>query len=304
MRHRTRRPQLAQIVGGITSPYPEEIVDTLRASQSYTTTIQPGANPRLEPETGHSQVYGVVYDSVALPGFKISVNYFAIGIGNYIAQLDPQVLIENPALFPGAITRAAPTASDTAQGLPGVITQIQDLYYNYGGHSRQWRGLQRQLSPDYRYRRADAVDRRHGHGAVSKRPDPLFSVGQLLESSDAVWPRFCAAMERYRGRQPGERTVVHEPDGSLQSANMPIIKTTLRTPTNWATHGTATSNLHFDVGKALGIADRWYGKSYAELGAVNLFNNLPKYSYNGYGYDYAESDIRGRFIYLQLGIKL
>ncbi len=43
---------------------------------------------------------------------------------------------------------------------------------------------------------------------------------------------------------------------------------------------------------------------YAEVGGVNLFNTLPQYSNydNGYvGYDPAQSDIRGRFLYVKLG---
>ncbi len=298
-----KAPQLAQIVGGITSPYSEEIVDTLRASQSYTTTIQPGANPRLQPETGHSQVYGVVYDSAALPGFKISVNYFAIGIGNYIAQLDPQVLIQNPALFPGAITRAAPTASDTAQGFPGVITQVQDLYYNYGDiHANG-------VDFDVNYRLTTAIgvltpsiavtDMVRYRSALTPASPSVSYLSQATLYGPGFAPRWKGTVAANLESGPLSTNVTGRYIGKYADYQDYVVNSN-ELGNTWY----CDVNLHFDVGKALGITDRWYSKSYAELGAVNLFNNLPKYSYNGYGYDYAESDIRGRFIYLQLGIKL
>jgi iron complex outermembrane recepter protein len=43
---------------------------------------------------------------------------------------------------------------------------------------------------------------------------------------------------------------------------------------------------------------------YVEAGGTNLMNRLPRYSYYGItGYDPAESDIRGRFLYVGVGTR-
>ncbi len=298
-----KAPQLTQIVGGITSPYSEEIVDTLRAGQSYTTTIQPGANPGLKPETGRSQVYGMVYDSAALQGFKISMNYFSIQIGNYIAQLDPQVLIQNPGLFPRAIDRAAPTAADTAQGFPGVITQIQDLYYNYGDIRASG------VDFDVNYRLTTDIgvftpsiavtDMVRYRSSLTPASPSVSYLSQATLYGPGFAPRWKGTVSANLESGPLSTNVTGRYVGKYTDYQ-DYVANSNELGNTWY----CDVNLHYDVGKALGITDRWYSKGYAELGAVNLFDKLPKFSDNGYGYDYAESDIRGRFVYLQFGIKL
>ena len=44
---------------------------------------------------------------------------------------------------------------------------------------------------------------------------------------------------------------------------------------------------------------------YVELGGVNIFNRSPQYSnYDGsfVGYDLTQADIRGRFLYVKVGL--
>jgi len=53
-------------------------------------------------------------------------------MNNYIASPPLQTLLDHPDVFVGAIVRAPPSAQDIQQGLPGPITAINDLYYNYG----------------------------------------------------------------------------------------------------------------------------------------------------------------------------
>jgi iron complex outermembrane recepter protein len=46
--------------------------------------------------------------------------------------------------------------------------------------------------------------------------------------------------------------------------------------------------------------------AFVEIGGVNVFNRLPQYSnFQGgaFGYDPTQADIRGRFLYAQLGVK-
>jgi len=50
----------------------------------------------------------------------------------------------------------------------------------------------------------------------------------------------------------------------------------------------------------------WLGVSTLSVGAVNLFNSMPKfsnYSYDYVGYDPSQYDIRGRFVFARLQAK-
>jgi hypothetical protein len=63
------------------------------------------------------------------------------------------------------------------------------------------------------------------------------------------------------------------------------------------------AHLRYDVGSHPGASLSWLAGTYFELGAVNLLNRLPEFSYNGTGFDPNEADIRGRFIYASIGAK-
>ena len=62
-------------------------------------------------------------------------------------------------------------------------------------------------------------------------------------------------------------------------------------------------NVKFGLGQIFARDNRWLKGMDLAIGAVNLFNRLPQYSnYSGsfFGYDPAQADIRGRFLYAQL----
>jgi len=65
-------------------------------------------------------------------------------------------------------------------------------------------------------------------------------------------------------------------------------------------------NFRYAIGQAFAAESQRLRGTYLELGGVNIFNNLPQYSnyYFGFiGYDAAQADIRGRFLYAQVGLK-
>ena len=65
------------------------------------------------------------------------------------------------------------------------------------------------------------------------------------------------------------------------------------------------ANIRFDAGKSLASGNSWLSGTYVELGAVNLFNNLPQFSNTlaGTGFDGTQADLRGRFLYGKIGFK-
>jgi len=65
------------------------------------------------------------------------------------------------------------------------------------------------------------------------------------------------------------------------------------------------ANFRYGIGDTVARGNRWLKDTYVEVGGINLFNNLPEFSNIGVlGYDYAQGDIRGRFFYARVGLKL
>jgi len=62
-------------------------------------------------------------------------------------------------------------------------------------------------------------------------------------------------------------------------------------------------NARFAVGQALARGSRWLAGAFVAVGAVNLFDKAPPFSYGFLPYDAAQADIRGRFLYAQLGVR-
>ncbi len=113
-------------VGSIGAAFPGELPLTItdpRRNQAYTVAdTVTGGNPGLAPETSESFNYGVVFQPRWLTGFRISADFYRIKKQDRIVNLSTTTLLANESLMPAErITRAAPTAADTAAGRPGVI---------------------------------------------------------------------------------------------------------------------------------------------------------------------------------------
>jgi hypothetical protein len=66
------------------------------------------------------------------------------------------------------------------------------------------------------------------------------------------------------------------------------------------------ANVRYLIGQHLASDSSWARSSYIEFGGVNIFNPRPQYSNYFFGiiaYDEAQADIRGRFLYVQIGMK-
>jgi hypothetical protein len=65
------------------------------------------------------------------------------------------------------------------------------------------------------------------------------------------------------------------------------------------------ANVRWEIGQDLALQNRLLSKAYVSLGAVDLFDHTPEFSATtspGYGWDAAQNDIRGRYVYLQFGL--
>ncbi|MFM7751828.1 MAG: TonB-dependent receptor, partial [Opitutaceae bacterium] len=108
------------------------INDPLRGNAPTPITLVTRPNPELAAETSKTRFLGTVVEIPALKGLSLSANYYRTEQRNAIQSLSSTVILNNPALFPGFVVRNAPTAADTAAGLPGTINTLYSQYVNFG----------------------------------------------------------------------------------------------------------------------------------------------------------------------------
>jgi iron complex outermembrane receptor protein len=296
-------PQLQQTSGGVGFTYTQTVADPLRGGESVTPTVISGSNPNLKPETGDSRTLGIVYSSQALHGLEAKLTYFDINISNYIGQPDPLTIINNPSLYPGGVVRAPATPQDQQQGFPGRITQINQLFFNFGDvHVTGF-------DADVRY----AIDTSVGQFT------PSLAVANIYKWQTALKPTspligYVNQATSFSGigfalRWKGTAALAWK-QGPL-SAN--LAGRYVNRYKDYQENGPNSNelgnswifdlNVRYEVGKAWAGSRRWIGGAYVSLGALNLFDRVPPFSYYNYGYDPAEYDISGRFVYTQLGMR-
>jgi iron complex outermembrane receptor protein len=95
--------------------------------------VRSGGNPLLAPEKSESTNFGVQYTPKFLKGLSLSVDFYHVEVKDRIGTAaTPAIILANPQLFPDAVVRAVPTASDTANNLPGELREIRTVLGNYG----------------------------------------------------------------------------------------------------------------------------------------------------------------------------
>lgn len=88
------------------------------------------SNRDLEAEESTNWVVGGVWEP--LRNVSIGLNYYDIKQKKLIQAPDFQDVLDNEALRPGDVIRAAPTAQEIADGVPGSILVIASRYENLG----------------------------------------------------------------------------------------------------------------------------------------------------------------------------
>ncbi|MFP1131833.1 TonB-dependent receptor domain-containing protein [Asticcacaulis sp. W401b] len=104
-------------------------------------TRQGGGNPNLNPETGKTTTYGVVFTPRFVPGLSVSLDYFKVRIEDYIGTISPTVALSqcvqtgNP-VFCGLIHRDPLTGAIFGPGADGgyiVGTNVNTGYLETKG---------------------------------------------------------------------------------------------------------------------------------------------------------------------------
>jgi iron complex outermembrane recepter protein len=302
-------PLLSQISGPpLVYVGPLFFPDPLRGNQliTYSVNYESGPNPDLKPETGDAFTLGLQYASRALPGLHASLSWYDLRITNFISVEQPATLLSYPNLFPGAIIRAPATPQDQQQGFAGLITQFNQIFYNFG--DLRVAGLDADISYTVEtragqftpsvaianvYRWQSAITPGSPEiDAVSKATNPIFGGGvgwspRWKGTAGLAWKQGPLALNlagRYLGRYLDDQEFV---PNTHEIGNTWIFD----------------FNARYEAGHALASANPWLKGTYVELGAVNVLNKTPPLSYTTAWYDMQEYDIRGRFLHLSVGMR-
>jgi iron complex outermembrane recepter protein len=301
-----KAPQLVEIGAGTFFSQPltidSGVVDPFRGGQGVAAPYNFASNPNLKPETGDSRTLGIVYSSAEVRGLEASLTYLDINISNYIGQHNVQELVNNPSLFPGAVIRGAATPQDQQQGYLGPITQINDSYYNYGDlHVAGFDG-------DVKF----PVDTTLG------RFTPWLAIANIYKWQSALTPQVPLTSQVSRATFSGvgfaprwKGTVAlswkQGPlSGDLAGRYLGRYKDYQDFGPNSSVLGNTwiiDLSAHYETGQALASANRWLAGTYVTLGAINLFDKAPPFSYGVTPYDHKEYSIIGRVLYVNAGIK-
>ena len=271
--------------------FPTTIADPKNGNQIVTVNEKFGGSPDLAPETGLSKSLGFIYSSKAIPNLQLAVTYWGIDEDNRITTLNDATLLGNEALFPGRVIRNS----------AGVLTGLDLSYLNFGEISVK--GLDYQVNYSYQ--------------SAFGQFTPSLAATQTYHYTTALSP----------GSLPTDRVSQANDDGLFS----PRWKGTVGL--GWTNHGFNASvsgryigryqdydstrlignfwiydaSFRYAPGSSFSSNHSWLKGTYVAVGGVNLFNKLPQYSnyeFGLLGYDPAESDLRGRFLYLQLGVRL
>jgi iron complex outermembrane receptor protein len=291
-----KAPQLQEIGGGNATLFSGTVgTDPFRGGQSVTAPVVAGANPNLKPETGNSRTLGITYKSRTL---RASLTNFAVNISNYIASPSFQTLIDNPTLYPGAVLRGPVTPQDQQQGYLGAITQLNDLYYNFGDiHVAGF-------DADASY----TIDSRAGQFIPSLSlaniykwqsalvpGSPLINyVSQATLDGVGFAPRWKGTASFAWKRGPLSANLTGRYLGPYRDYQ-DLVSNTNELGDYWI----FDLNVRYESGQGA----RQFAGTYIALGAVNLLDKMPQFSYGAAPYDYYEADLRGRIVYVQAGVK-
>lgn len=116
-----------------------------RRTPATTTGVQTfrGSNPNIQPETSTNEYLGLVFEPTFIKGLNFTTNYYRTTQKDIIQVISAQTFVNNEALFPGRVTRAAPDATDQSLNQPGRITAVDTTLINFGkvvNHSLDFMG--------------------------------------------------------------------------------------------------------------------------------------------------------------------
>lgn len=286
-----RAPSLAELYQPQSTGNFFNIPDPLRAGRPGSNVndsatglriITSGGNPNLSPEKSESRNYGILLQPKFLKGLSLSVDYFDVEVRDRIGPpASAAIILANPTLFPGFVDRAAPTAGDTANGLPGEVLRIRTVTGNFG--TAETSGLD--VSAEYKFSTAQfgqftvrAAGSRTYHSKIRSRAD--LPTVETIRTFEVPNFRGNAGIAWQRGKL-GAGVTADYISGFADLAPS-FVRVKQQTITG--------VQLSYDLPYATKVT----------LGANNIFDRNPPLTASSTGYGEATSSFLPRFLYLDV----
>jgi iron complex outermembrane receptor protein len=264
------------------------VVDPLRNNQTEFVTVVDGGNPGLRPETGHSRTFGAVYANDQWFGLRLSVTNWEVTEEGNIQSLSLQSIVSNESSFPAYVTRA----SNCAGGQPCPITEVFSTFVNFG--SINVAGFDYQAGMRFettagQFSPLVSATQVYRYNAVLIPGMPAVSGVSAAQDTNDWAPRWKGQLALGWKKGPATVSVTGRYVGPYQDYD-----STAKIGNFWL----ADTNVRWS------LPTGWFPKSsYVEVGGVNVFNRLPQFSnfdFGTVGYDAAQADLRGRYLYVRL----
>jgi iron complex outermembrane recepter protein len=265
------------------------VTDPITGKQVFVNTTG-GGNPQLQALTGLSRTFGLVYTSHMIPNLRIAVTNWMIDENKVIESVPAQYILDNESAFPGRVTRDS----------SGTITTVQDTLINFG--SIHVAGVDYQLNYAYHssfgvWSPSLNVSQTYRYTEALSAGSPTIDAVSYAQDTGAWAPRWKGTAALAWTRGPLSANVDGRYVGHYQDYDSTQIIGNF-----WL----CDINLRYSLGSTIAPDEKLLRNSYIEVGGVNVFNSLPQFSNfksDFVGYDATQADIRGRFLYVQLGVK-
>lgn len=247
-----------------------------------------GGNPHLRPLSGRFHTTGVVYSGGEVNRLVLSATQWEVVENNAIQSLLPQVVVNNATILPGRVIRNS----------AGQIVSIDDTQINFGSFNVA--GID--YEADYQHPvgagavsiALNATETYHYEQQLAPGGLPLEVAGKAQDDGDWA-PRWKGTVGIDWMQNSLETHLQGRYTGTYQDYD------SLRKIGNFWTFDV---NVRWQIGREVGLHDKWLGRSYLEVGATNLFNRAPQFSNfenDFFGYDAAQMSALGRMTYLEVG---
>jgi iron complex outermembrane receptor protein len=280
----------------------QTVVDPRRGNEQYIVDLRSGGNVDLDPEDAKSFSAGVVFTPETARGLKLSLDYWRIKQDLRVQRFTPNIVVYNESTFPDRVIRGAPNAADVAAGRPGRILEVNSTSANFGGVETD--GLD--IKADYRFETAVgtfdtglAATYVNNFDAATLPGQPTIeragrAGGLALGGSVPKWRGTGSIAWNWRGLQLSTTgRYIH----SYADTDPGDVLTGTRVRSQFIVDLQAG----FTFGQGMGPSAKWLEGLSIRVGAFNLFNKAPPYSrVTTEGFDYTQSDLRQRFVYLKL----
>jgi outer membrane receptor protein involved in Fe transport len=301
-----RAPSVVELYTPAIGRRNEGYIDTARAGQpdavaNVSKRIVTGGSPGLAPEESKSTNFGIVIDVPRVKGLTLSADVFRIRQRNQIDNSDAQDELDLDARLWAAnhgsnprVVRAAPTAADTAAGLPGVLVEVLGTYQNLS--SRETEGFdlglnyQAPATPIGRF----ALNSALAYASRIRTIDEKGNVTDLLRNNGDPRVKATGGVSwRWKNWGASVQERYTSDYGISASYNSPAGDPWIMDP-YWVTN--ANVSYAFRTGPLKGLRVR--------VGANNLFDEAPPfYPASTAGYDSSYADPRGRMTFVELSCK-